>query len=310
MYVHYYCSCWHSERFYSIRLDSMQTVLNDNLIAEEAITQLQEETGLTFRLEDDGADRFLCVEEMGAKFKAEIKKWTTHAPIGALVSKMRDIAKPGDGILIADYINPQMADKLKAAGIPFIDTAGNAYLNRRPVYVYVVGKKPKQRITTKAQAQGLAFQSAGLKVIYALLTDRELINAPNREIAERANVALGAVGWIIRDLTEQGFLIGGKNKKRRLENFYLLLDKWVDNYLVRLRNKMLIGKFTTEDPSWWQRIDPHNYNAKWGEEVAAAKYTNYLTPKDATLYIPPEMMNLFLKDARLRRIQNHEKPYY
>lgn len=288
----------------------MQAALDDRHIAEAAIIQFEQETGLQLRFENyeaHGAGGFLTIQEIGTKLTVEVKKWATHTPIGTLINKVREIAEPGGGILIADYINPKMAEKLKAAEIQFLDTVGNAYLNRKPVYVYINGKKPPQKPTV--ERRGRALQPTGLKVVYAFLTDRELINAPYREIAERADVALGAVGWVIRDLIEQGFLIEGKNKKRRLTNYDDLLDMWVENYPQRLRKKLLLGNFTTDEENWWHKINPCAYKAVWGGEIAAAEYTNYLTPKDGTVYLQKETMNLFLKDARLRRTQEFERPH-
>jgi len=288
----------------------MQTVSDDELIAETATIQLQQETGLQLQFEHyqtHGADGFLYIQAIGVRLTAEVKKWTAHVPVGVLIKKIGEIAEPGHGILIADYINPVMAEKLKAAEVQFLDTAGNAYLNQQPVYIHIIGRKPKQKHIS-AKVGGRAFQPAGLKVVYEFLTDRNFVNAPYREIAERANVALGAVGWVIRDLVEQGFLIELKNKKRKLTNHGELLDKWVENYPQRLRKKLLLGNFTAEEVDWRHTIDLREYKAVWGGEIAAEKYTNYLTPKDATVYIPKENMSRFLNEAKLRRAQAYERP--
>lgn len=289
----------------------MHTANDEQHIAEAATAEFLKETGLQVRFEDykaHGADGFLYIDKTGEKLIAEIKKWTTHIPVGTLINKMKEIAILGDGVLIADYINPKMAEKLKAADIQFLDTAGNAYLNKYPIYICVTGKKLKEKHALD-KPKGRAFQPTGLRVLYEFLVDKNLINAPYREIADRANVALGAVGWVIRDLNEQGFLIETK-KERRLTNYNELLDKWAENYPQKLRKKLLLGNFTTDEADWWKKIDPCDYNAVWGGEIAAAKYTNYLTPKDATIYIPKEKRNLFLKDARLRRAQELEKPHF
>ncbi|MAY40624.1 type IV toxin-antitoxin system AbiEi family antitoxin [Spongiibacter sp.] len=289
----------------------MHTAYDEQHIAETATAEFQRETGLQVRFEGykaHGADGFLYIDKIGEKLTAEIKKWTAHTPVGTLINKMKEITRFEDGVLIADYINPKMAEKLKAADIQFLDTAGNAYLNKYPLYICITGKRLKDK-TAPEKPKGRAFQPTGMKVVYEFLVDKNLANAPYREIADRANVALGAVGWVIRDLAEQGFLVERQNE-RRLTNYDELLEKWAENYPQRLRKKLLLGTFTTDEPDWWKKIDPRDYNAAWGGEIAAAKYTNYLTPKDATIYIPKEKRNLFLKDARLRRAQELEKPHF
>ncbi|WP_373091052.1 type IV toxin-antitoxin system AbiEi family antitoxin [Zhongshania sp.] len=288
----------------------MHTAYDEQHIAEVATAELRKETGLQVRFEGydaNGVDGFIYIDRIGEKLTAEIKKWTTHTPVGTLINKMKEIARFGGGVLIADYINPRMAEKLKAADIQFLDTAGNAYLNKYPIYICITGKRLEEN-TALEKPRGRAFQPTGMKVVYEFLVDKTLVNAPYREIADRANVALGAVGWVIRDLVEQGFLIE-RQKERQLTNYDELLDKWVENYPQKLRKKLLLGKFTTDEGDWWQKIDPCDYNAVWGGEVAAAKYTNYLTPKDVTIYIPKEKMPVFLKDARLRRAHELERPH-
>ncbi len=61
------------------------------------------------------------------------------------------------------------------------------------------------------------------------------------------------------------------------------------------------GNFTTDDPAWWQAINIVEFDALWGDEIAAAKYTDYLNPKDAVVYIKQADMGDFIKAARLRK---------
>ena len=288
----------------------MHTAYDEQTIAEMATAALQKEIGLQLRFEGrkaKGADGFLLIDEIGEKFVVVIKKWAANTPVGTLINKMKDPGMLEAGILIADYINPRMAEKLKAEDIQFLDTAGNAYLNKLPIYIYITGKKPDEKPALE-KPKGRAFQATGMKVVYEFLVDRALTNATYRQIAERANVALGAVGWVIKDLVEQGFLIERK-KERTLTNYHALLDKWVEHYPEKLRKKLLLGHFTTDDADWWQKLDPRAFNAVWGGEIAAAEYTHQLTPKDGTIYIPKDKMNLLLKEARLRRTEATERPH-
>ena len=91
-----------------------------------------------------------------------------------------------------------MAEELRGNNIQFVDTAGNTYLNAPPLYVFVKGNRPVKR-TPKATIKR-AFRPAGLQIIFALLCMPVLDTAPFRYIAEVAIVALGSVGWVMRDL--------------------------------------------------------------------------------------------------------------
>ena len=244
------------------------------------------------------------IHHNGVRLTAEVKKWSAQLNVGAVINKIKNLAEPGLGLLIADYINPKMGARLKAADIQFLDTAGNAYINQQPVYIYIVGNKPQQEFAKKYQVKtGRAFQPAGMKVVFEFLKDGELVNASYREIADRAAVALGTVGWVVYDLITHGFLLEGFNEnQRKLVEFDLLLDKWVEAYPYKLKGKREIGKFTTDDPYWWKTINTEKFNAEWGGEIAAAKYTNYLNPQHGLIYIDRAKMATFLQAARLRKV--------
>ena len=96
-----------------------------------AITATRAETGVVLQVintekEQDKKviDAILKIKGKKTKLYAEIKKWANHTNIGALINQMTNLTDRGDGVLVADYINPKMADKLKQAGVQFIDTAG------------------------------------------------------------------------------------------------------------------------------------------------------------------------------------------
>lgn len=242
----------------------------------------------------------------GTRLVAVIKKWANHANIGAVISQVNHLARHGQGLLIANYINQNMSKQLKDAGIQFLDAAGNAYINQWPVYIHVKGSKPEQPVLSAKT--GKAFQAAGMKVVFAILGDSELVNAPYREIADQTGVALGAVGGILNDLAAQRFLLARTNGiPRKLNDRDNLVDKWAEAYPYKLKKKHRLGLFTTHNPGWWKRIDPEMFDALWGGEIAAAKYINYLNPKHGVVYIRKARMENFLQAARLRKADPHGK---
>ena len=242
-----------------------------------------------------------------AIFTAEVKKWVQQANFGALVNQIQQL--PGKGMLVADYVDPMMADRLRELDIPYIDTVGNVYINEKPFYVLVkttraqANKEHNFKGLVKAQQQGRAFNTTGLKVVYVFMKNKNLLNAPYREIAARADVALGTVGWVINDLKQGKFLIEIPPKKRRLKNKKKLLDKWVDAYLEKLRPKLFVGTFSAENNDWWQGLGygVEEYGAWWGGEIAAAKLTRYLKPEEVTVYLPKEGGEELFTDYRFRK---------
>lgn len=244
------------------------------------------------------------------RFAVAVKKWAQQANFGAMVNQLQQL--PGKGMLVADYVDPMMADRLRDLEIPYIDTVGNVYINEKAFYVLVKTTRAQAkneynlRGGLKARQQGRAFNPKGLRVVYAVMQNEKLLNAPYREIAEKAQVALGTVGWVINDLKQGKFLIQIPPGKRRLNNKKQLLNKWVDAYLEKLRPKLFVGTFSAENDDWWKGLDYGltDYGARWGGEVAAAKLTGHLKPEEVTVYLPKEGDERMFTDYRFRKDPN------
>ncbi len=151
------------------------------------------------------------------------------------------LGKATELLLLADYVNPSLGDQLKGAGINFIDTAGNLFLKREPgLYLYVEGKKPAVSIKEKPSRM---FQPSGLTLLFGLLVEPESVNQSYRQVAQTNGVALGTVGWVKRDLREQGYLEPIGKDRFRLIRRKDLLDGWVQGYASRLRPKIFLGEY-------------------------------------------------------------------
>ena len=144
-------------------------------------------------------------------------------------------------LLLADYVNPSLGQQLKEADINFIDTAGNVFLRQEPgLHLYVEGKKPQ---ASAKEAPTRLFQPSGLTLLFGLLETPESVNSSYRDLARANGVALGTVGWIMRDLREQGYVEPLEKDRLQLLRKKELLDRWVDGYAMRLRPKILVGEF-------------------------------------------------------------------
>lgn len=210
-----------------------------------------------------------------------IKARPTNTTIGIITQQFKNL--PGKGLLVTDYINPLMAERLTELGIWFIDTVGNAYINQPPIYINIKGNKPTEQFEKNVKIR--AFQATGLKVIFTFFCNSELVNATYRDIAHAADVALGTVGWIMRDLKALGYLIETKKQGRYLTKIKELLNRWVTAYPEQLRPKLIIGTYTTDKPDWWKNKKLKNLNAYMGGEIAAEYLTHYLNPYRKMLYV-------------------------
>ena len=234
------------------------------------------------------------------KYVAVVKGRLTPATLGATVGQLYGERDQEEKLIVARYVTPQMAENLLGMGINFIDTAGNAFINNPPLYVFIKGIKLVGDVPIEPPFR--AFRAAGLKTIFFLLGYPAKINAPFREIAKGANVALGTVAGIINELKRLGYLFEIDRRNRRLQRKAHLLDRWVAAYPEQLRPKLIIGTYRIKDQGkeWWENIELHQREAFWGGETAATILTVYLKPERATIYAKRPLGKLILKNRLIR----------
>jgi len=216
------------------------------------------------------------------KIKPRIDRRTT---LHAALLQVRQVAGE-QGILVTDYLTNELATYCHAdLGLQFIDTAGNAYLRRPGLFVLIKGQ-PRPTHATPAETARVAATPTAMRITFLLLCEPAFLNAPYREIARAAGVALGAVGPVLDDLAERRYLVGGKKKRRFLEQ-ERLFDEWAINYPIRLRPKLHARRFAAENADWWRDAELPA-DALWGGEVAAERLTHHLRPAACTIYVRPE----------------------
>jgi hypothetical protein len=216
----------------------------------------------------------------GKRLIVEVKRLLTPTNLGQAVAQLARFRKPG--VLVTGYVTPPMAERLKELDVAFIDTAGNAYLRLPNLFIYVTGRKP--HAPTPRETRVRALRPTGLRVIFALLCRPDLVNAPYRDIAEAAGVALGTVNWVFYDLRRLGYIRETKARGRIYENRPGLIDKWVEAYARELRPKLKPQRYRVANPEWWKREDLKALEMWLGGEPAAALLTKHLRPEIITIY--------------------------
>lgn len=251
----------------------------DREILERALEAVHRETGRQLRIlkknliQPDGKVVDAIIDVEGTRYHVDVKKWVQQTNFGVLVYQVRKL--PDNQLLVADYVNRKLAARLKEAGVQFIDTAGNAYIDQENIYLNIRGNDPvvtvmvkeKRKPTVTVQirknqnirpeqhrATGRAFTPTGLKVVYELILEPELVRRPYRDIAERADVALGTIGWVLNDLKAQGVVVG-RGGEQRIDEIGALVEAWAGVYPQKLREKQFIGWFFSEDPLWWKNFN-------------------------------------------------------
>jgi hypothetical protein len=240
-----------------------------------------------------------------ATYAVELKRGLRPNGMGAVLHQLERLGE--QGLLVADHVTPPMAEELRARKIPFVDAAGNAFLDQPPLFVWVKGEKPRAA-AGGAQPMGRAFQASGLQVLFALICHPEWAELPYREIAQRANVAHGTVGWVMAELPKLGFMTELRGKRRLMQR-ERLLQQWAEFYPRALRPRLLLGRYRAENLAWWDTIDPVRYGAVLGGEPAGGRITHYLRPGAATFYTEKVDPRL-LVDLRLRTDVNGNVEIY
>ncbi|MHB1228390.1 MAG: type IV toxin-antitoxin system AbiEi family antitoxin [Desulfurivibrionaceae bacterium] len=231
------------------------------------------------------------------RFPAIVKTNINPATMGAAIGRLTPVL--AKGLLLTRYVTPNMAEELREKGVQFLDTAGNAYMNAPPLFVFVKGHRPIEAVATVKTKR--AFQASGLQVLFALLLRPALATAPYRDIAREADVALGTVGWVLRDLRELGYLVDLGHRGRRLTRRAELLERWITAYPDQLRPKLVIGRFSATSPKWQDEAgNIATFGACWGGEPAAAHLTGLLRHQAATVYIRGDA-NAFILRNKLRK---------
>jgi hypothetical protein len=226
----------------------------------------------------------------------EVKTNLRPGQAGAILAQLEPFQRPG--LLVTDFVNPNLAEELQRIGLFFIDAAGNAFFRHEGILLWVTGKRPTQQEAI-AKKKDRAFQPTGLRVIFALLCEPEIVERDYRTLAAKADVALGTVGWVMRDLQQEGYLIRKGKTQRRLVDLDRLLNEWALGYARDLEPRCLLGRYETGNFENWRNIDVAAHQAEWGGEAAAALVTNYLKPETLTLWVekvPPRL----LAELRLR----------
>ena len=285
-------------------------------ILENALNALNNATGVNYLIEETEkhigivggrkiiVDALILLKkaEFEKKYYVEIKKNFNNTTIGFITEIAKQL--PEKFLFITEYVNPNMADRLKELDIHFLDIAGNAYINEPNFYIFIKGNKAVE-ITGK-EVVTRAFYPAGLNLILALLCNPDLIKLPYRDIQKTTQVALGTIGWVIRDLKQEGYLIDLGKEGKKLIDKERLLKKWVENYNERYRPKLILGRYEAKNHDWWKKVLIANYGARWGGEVAGAMITDYLKPEVITLYMRDKRTHLvkFLVDNNIKEKYN------
>ncbi|MFN8209257.1 MAG: type IV toxin-antitoxin system AbiEi family antitoxin [Bacteroidales bacterium] len=198
-------------------------------------------------------------------------------------------------IIIAETIYPNIREQLRARQINYLDTAGNLFICQGELFLYIEGRKTGKPIR---EPHGRAFNKAGLKFIFHLLTEKDFLAGKYQAMAEKCETGIANIYYIINDLERQDFLCKGPDKTWVLQRREDLLREWVRHYEQKLKPAYWMGNYRFQrenDMKRWKELDLDFAQTKWGGEPAADILTNYLDPGVLTLYTREKRLDLIKK---------------
>ena len=193
-------------------------------------------------------------------------------------------------IVIAEKIYPKIKKQLKELDIPYLEVNGNFYLQNEDCFFLIDTNK---KVTLRKEKANRAFTKTGIKIVFHLLINPELVNKKQREIANVAGVALGNIPQVINGLKETGYLLNLKKGVYVWEKKEELINRWVNEYATELRPRIVIGRYDIKED--WKNIKLDRSKAVWGGEPAADLLTNYLRPEKFLLYTKERNLDLIKK---------------
>ena len=269
-------------------------------IVELALENLQKNTGITgvwkpiARKEIDGKVE-LKLNNKTVKINAEIKKELR----GHQLQQTLALAETFHPLMVvAQNIFPKIKEELRKNGVAYLETNGNIFLNQDGNFIWLDLHKA---LPAKEEKVNRAFTKTGLKVLFYFLLNEGLLNLTYRDIAALADVALGNINYVITGLKEQNFLIKLDENQYKLQSKKELFEKWIIEYEKKMKPTLEIGTFRfakADDFLNWQNLPLNTERTKWGGEPAGDLLTNYLKPKELTLYTTEEK-NELIKNYRL-----------
>lgn len=261
----------------------------------EAITKVEELTGITIEFDSTRPNYDGLIRIKETEFAVEAKSAVRTSNLGLILSQLELLTQVSRRpiLMVSKYIAKAAAKEFKERSINFIDTAGNALIKQGDLFIYIEGRKAATKEKTN---QSRAFQEAGLKIIFTLLTSPQSLQLSYRGIAEASGVSIGSLSNVMNELEYLNFILR-TNDRRILKNQNELVERWVVAYNDVLRPRIFRRRMRFIQPEsnqHWQSIDLTELKNPicWGGEPGAALLETNLRPEKFTIYTNSELPEL------------------
>ena len=229
-------------------------------LVEEALDALRRRTGIvsTFSVSRMGrpGDETDGVVELRrgthrARFDVVVKATFRQSHIARLREGV--VERGARALLVTRHVSSALAEKMQRVGMPFVDSAGNAFIDTDDWFVLATGASAPKKEPVRH-----SLSPATWKVAYTLLRQPGAMGFTIRELAEHAGTSHGAAHTALRAMAERGWVEDLGRRGRVVVNPEALWRAWEVGYGDRLSRKLFVTMAVTPGgdsmQSWLQGV--------------------------------------------------------
>ena len=201
-------------------------------------------------------------------------------------------------LAVGPRVHGSSADTMRIRGIWFADENGNAFLRTDGLLIDVRGRRGLASSgPNRHRRVGPAnpFTPKRARVVFVLLTEPALANAPLRTIAERSGVSLGMAKDTMDALETSGF-VESLSARRRLIRRGELLDLWAAAYPAGLGRTITLATAEGDHHRW---AAPGGVDVLVSGEQALARRGYIRNPESLVLYLDSRAERDVLRDLMI-----------
>jgi len=185
----------------------------------------------------------IVLELPGKSVTLHLDVMRTHLGRAVAIAKIGALGRRApEWLLLAPHVGAPLGAMLAAAGVNYVDLRGNCHLRLGGAYAAHVEGRGKGAAATRTKG----VRAAGIRVLFALLAEPDLLGRPTREIARAAGTNAQTALDATRRLERAGaVLIEGRKRRWLPGGRGIGLGRFVADYATILRPALELGRFRT-----------------------------------------------------------------
>ena len=231
----------------------------------------------------------LKIEGRACNYVVEVKHALREQHVGPILHRALQLEELGERLLVCTTRVPRdVGQTFRENNIAYLDLGGNAFLRDEGVYIHVVGRR---NIAITRGPKDLT--GTDIRLLGVFLRDEDAGEVTLTELAERAGVAIGAVGKGRERLVELRVLERAAKKQWRVVNREEGLRRFAEGWATKVRHKLKPRGFRMLNAKGKGDLEQRakkkmpGLGCLLGGERAAAHMVRFLKTDHATLHVVP-----------------------